>query len=52
VIEAIEASLRTGGSVAVHRVLKKRRPNLRQDRHAPAHRGRPTLINVQAPARH
>ena len=52
VIEAIEASLHSGGSVAVDRVLKKRRPNLRQNRHAPAHRGRPTLINVQAPARH
>ena len=53
VIEAIEASLRSGGaSVAVHRVLKKRRPDMRQNRRAPAHRGRPTLINVQAPARH
>ena len=53
VIEAIEASLRSGGaSVAVHRVFKKRRPDMRQNRRAPAHRGRPTLINVQAPARH
>jgi predicted dehydrogenase len=51
VIEAIEASLHSGGSVTVDRVVKKRRPTLRQARHAPAHKSRPTLINVQPPAR-
>ena len=52
VIEAIEAALRRGGSMAVRRVLKKRRPSLRHNHRAPAHRGRPTLINVSAPAQH
>jgi predicted dehydrogenase len=53
VMEAIEASLRDGGgAVAVRRVLKRRRPTLRQARRAPAHRGRPPLVNVRQPAQH
>jgi glucose-fructose oxidoreductase len=52
VIEAIEASVESGGIVTVDRIAKKRRPDLRQNRRAPAHRGRPTLVNVQPPARH
>jgi glucose-fructose oxidoreductase len=51
VIEAIEASVRTGRRVAVKRVHPERRPTMRQHRRAPAHT-RPTLVNVRAPSQH
>jgi glucose-fructose oxidoreductase len=51
VIEAIEASARTGRRTSVSRVHPARRPSLRQQRQAPAH-GRPGLINVRPPTQH
>jgi glucose-fructose oxidoreductase len=49
VIEAIEASLKTGRPAAVSRVYPGRRPSIAQRRRAPPHR-RPTLIHVRPPA--
>jgi predicted dehydrogenase len=51
VIEAIEASARSGGRVRVSRVEPERRPTIAQRRRAPAHR-RGDLVDVRPPARH
>jgi glucose-fructose oxidoreductase len=50
VIEAIEASARSGRRVKVERVFPERRPTLRQARRRPPH-GRVATVNVQPPSR-
>src|SRR5581483_3135916 len=51
VIEAIEASIKSGGRIRVARAFPERRPSLRQQRRAPAH-AMPTLVNVRPPSQH
>jgi len=51
VIEAIEASARSGRRVEIERVFPERRPTLRQARRRPAH-GRVSTVNVQPPSQH
>jgi glucose-fructose oxidoreductase len=48
IIRAIQESARTGRAITVERIIRRTRPELAQEIHAPAHR-MPHLVNVRPP---